>query len=584
MSNMIEKITKPITPLEYDRKINEIIDLLSEGGAGGLGLPVGTIVPVNAGLNYIPEGTVPCDGSEYSATQFPVLWENYLKGEGDLTLSIIDGFRAVDYNKKYTLNKYAITPVLSSRTTTEYCPCTDPISGTRYREVVLHLTYSDVTTCQSIISGLDGNTALYIENGNICSHSIKTTAATTWTVKTIRPVSADIPFYIRAVCSDSTSTKHSFPCVTAFFYSADGKVWEALTDDETLMATHSMYYPLQDWFSDKIRNGSTFTTNTAIIDGYNSYIVDTEGKKHKLVQNNTYVQNKLITCSYIDYDREVLETGQCSKFGIDLDKQMFKVPTLHNKMVTGTEDIAVIEYDVACANPQRFRYPDLDSYGRLNSLSGGTMDSDNTVGFSPYSTSSVTSEYFGITAFNGTNRKTIDGATTPAISGSWVKMNIDPNGTFIADMAKNRPAIEIKYFVVLANAQVNKTMMDWEAWATSLQGKVNCDFGNITQTARDRIIATLTPDYTAGITVPYPDATTPFVAPCDGVYIVETYKNNAQAYLFVNGVSTFFYYDRSDSILQIPFYVHLLKGDTVYWNAALSANFSKFYPYRGANR
>lgn len=582
MGNVIEKINKALTPLEYDNKINEIIDLLAEGGTGGLGLPTGTIIPVNSNINYIPDGLVPCDGQEYSASQFKTLWTDYLKGEGSLDLTTINKFRAVDYNGNYQLNGYTITPILSSRDTAGYCPCHNHIEDEDYREVVLCLTYSDVTACQSIISGHNGATALYIENGNICTHSIKTEAATTWTVTTKKAVSANIPFYIRAVCADSTNTAHNYTCVSTFYYSADGKVWESLTDDETLMATHKFYYPLQSWFSNEIRNGETYTTTTATIDGYKSYIIDKQGNKHRIVQNVSYIQNKLVTCSYIDYDKEVMETGQCAKFGIDLENEMFKVPTLHNKLITGTEDISTIKYDLTCTNSQRFRYPDVDSLGKINSLSGGTMESDNTVGFSPYSTSSITSEYFGIAAFHGTNRKTIEGATTPAISGSWVKMNIDPNDTWIADLSETRPAVEIRYFVVLSNGQVNKSMMDWEAWATGLQAKAGCDLANINQTARDRIIKALTPDYTAGIDVPFPVAATPFVAPCDGIYIVEPYKNNAQSYMFINETTTFYYYDRSDSILQIPFHAHLLKGDVVYWNNTLSVNFSKFYPYRGA--
>lgn len=43
-------------------------------------MPVGTIFPVNASSSYIPEGTLVCDGAEYSKEQFPDLWNNYLTG------------------------------------------------------------------------------------------------------------------------------------------------------------------------------------------------------------------------------------------------------------------------------------------------------------------------------------------------------------------------------------------------------------------------------------------------------------------------------------------------------------------------
>lgn len=473
MGNKIEKINKALTPLEYDKKINEIIDLIEEGGVGGIGVPIGTILPIHSNMSYVPEGTVPCNGHEYTKAQFPALWDNYLRGEGDFSLGIIDKFRAVDYNDTYTLGGYNITPVLSSRDTSGYSPTMNHISGEQYKKVVLCLTYSDVTACQSIISGHNGATALYIENGNICTHSIKTEAATTWTVNTLKAVTANTPFYIKAESYMYEGDVYNYRYLNNYFYSSDGITWESLTTDESLMATHSFYMPLQSWFSNEIRNGETYTTTTATIDGYNSYIIDEEGAKHRIVQPTNYTQNRLITCSYIEYDKEVAQTGQCSKFAIDLELETFKVPTILSKMVTSTKDIATVEYDLTCLNSQRFRYPAADSTGKINSLSGGTMDSDNTVGFSPFNTSSITSENFGITAFNGTNRKTIEGATTPAISGTWVKMNIDPNETWIADLSKTRPAIEIHYYIVIANGQTNKTMMDWEAWNTSLTNKAS---------------------------------------------------------------------------------------------------------------
>ena len=155
------------------------------------------------------------------------------------------------------------------------------------------------------------------------------------------------------------------------------------------------------------------------------------------------------------------------------EQEFFRVPKLHNKVVTSTDDITRVTYDMETTNSQLFRYPELDSLGKLNSLVGGTMDSDNTVGFSPYSTSSITNENFGVTAFNGTNRKTIEGASTTVISGSWVKMNIEPNGTLIVDESLTKPTIEVRYFVVVANGQVNESIMDWSEWNSSLTNKAS---------------------------------------------------------------------------------------------------------------
>lgn len=49
--------------------------------SGGLGMPIGTIYPLTCTLSYVPEGSLPTDGAEYTKAQFPDLWENYLTGE-----------------------------------------------------------------------------------------------------------------------------------------------------------------------------------------------------------------------------------------------------------------------------------------------------------------------------------------------------------------------------------------------------------------------------------------------------------------------------------------------------------------------
>lgn len=49
-----------------------------QGEAGISNIPIGTIIPVNATSNYVPDGCLPCDGTEYSKSQFNDLWNNYL--------------------------------------------------------------------------------------------------------------------------------------------------------------------------------------------------------------------------------------------------------------------------------------------------------------------------------------------------------------------------------------------------------------------------------------------------------------------------------------------------------------------------
>ena len=48
------------------------------GSGGGLGMPIGTIYPLTCTLIYVPEGSLPTDGAEYTKAQFNDLWDNCL--------------------------------------------------------------------------------------------------------------------------------------------------------------------------------------------------------------------------------------------------------------------------------------------------------------------------------------------------------------------------------------------------------------------------------------------------------------------------------------------------------------------------
>ena len=61
----IEKLVGSESRLEVGQKINEIIDSI------GQGLPVGTVFHHTCSVDFIPENSLPCNGSEYTQAQFP---------------------------------------------------------------------------------------------------------------------------------------------------------------------------------------------------------------------------------------------------------------------------------------------------------------------------------------------------------------------------------------------------------------------------------------------------------------------------------------------------------------------------------
>lgn len=68
----IEKLVGSESRLEVGQKINEIIDSLAQG------LPVGTVFPHTCSASFVPENSLPCNGSEYTQTQFPNLYSEWL--------------------------------------------------------------------------------------------------------------------------------------------------------------------------------------------------------------------------------------------------------------------------------------------------------------------------------------------------------------------------------------------------------------------------------------------------------------------------------------------------------------------------
>ena len=56
---------------------NGTILIVDESGAATYA-PIGAIIPVNTSSNFVPEGCLPCNGTEYSKEMFKDLWNNWL--------------------------------------------------------------------------------------------------------------------------------------------------------------------------------------------------------------------------------------------------------------------------------------------------------------------------------------------------------------------------------------------------------------------------------------------------------------------------------------------------------------------------
>lgn len=168
--------------------------------------------------------------------------------------------------------------------------------------------------------------------------------------------------------------------------------------------------------------------------------------------NNYLTTNLLNTCTYAEYEADLTTYGQCAKFAINTTNETFKVPKI--------KDGAVVQQAMTDAELGK-------AYNAgLPNITATLVDSLMSPGGSSGAISTVKS---GSKHSTGTNadkyNATFDASHSNPIYGksSTVQMN----------------AVALRYFVVVANGQINESMMDWSAWASSINGKLNADLTNI---------------------------------------------------------------------------------------------------------
>lgn len=167
------------------------------------------------------------------------------------------------------------------------------------------------------------------------------------------------------------------------------------------------------------------------------------------------------TCTYSEYDSEVETYGQCGKFAVDTTNQKFRVPLIKDGTV-----IQQALSDSELGKAYNAGLPNIEAtlaqqnawaaVGRKDSLSGAfySIDSDESGGYP--GDGAKTSENFRQLGFDSSLSNSIYGNSD----------TVQPN------------AVALRYFVVVANGQANESMMDWSAWASNLQSKLNKDHSN----------------------------------------------------------------------------------------------------------
>lgn len=187
---------------------------------------------------------------------------------------------------------------------------------------------------------------------------------------------------------------------------------------------------------------------------------------------NWLVSGSLNTCTYEEYESDISTYGKCAKFGLDTTNAKFKVPTIPD----GTH-IQQAMTDDELGKSYNAGLPDL-----------------------------------------------------AVLIKTQVQDTLTSGTTYINTVQTE--AVALRYFVVVATGSINQSEMDWSAWASSLQSKLNADHSNDTKP-----------------------------------YIIETYVNGKSGYItYSNGLHEEWGYNTASTDYNASGTVSLLKSykDTNY--------------------
>ena len=204
---------------------------------------------------------------------------------------------------------------------------------------------------------------------------------------------------------------------------------------------------------------------------------------------------KLNTCSYTDYSADITTYGQCGKFAVDTTNQKFKAPLI--------KDGSYITQAMS------------------NSELGKAYNESL-----PQHTHTITSShalFLGNAAGGWGNNLDATGQTNTTGGAS--------SSTYQDGAKVQGDNVRMRFFVVVANGQINQSVMDWSQWVIGLSVKANTDLSNMnpTSTAKETIVGWSMPDYTAKIET----QETTYTAPSKGWVYVMTQGNELK--VSING-------------------------------------------------
>ncbi len=222
-----------------------------------------------------------------------------------------------------------------------------------------------------------------------------------------------------------------------------------------------------------------------------------------------YLINALVnTCSYAEYDILVTEYGQCSKFALDSDAGTFKTPTIKDGAV-----ITQAQSDGELGKAYNQSLPNIT--GKFGMVGSGSDVGWNT----------GVSDTGAFSRLDGIG----DGGATSANGNGGVSFDASNSSSVYQDGADVKmDQVTARVFVVVANGEINKSMIDWSQYTKLVQLKADKNMANVSQVGRNTAILWGIPDYASGTVLDI--ATTSYTPLSHGYLYAEAGPNMAVAF------------------------------------------------------
>lgn len=454
-------------------------------------MPIGTIYTLNCTDSYVPEGNLPCDGTEYTRAQFSNLWDNYLNTTGQ---PLLNTCTYAEYEQELAIygqcEKFAvntkITPISSNTALTITGNYTGDVNdvytyiyngenSVSYDSNVIF--YGECDDNNGIISNFSEDNNVNIGNTIIYSPKIYFTTDTDVTTRQILLTIYGTYTYNIGIANgklffDDTVVEATIQPETEYYL--------ALRYSSTGLGYYDCYLYLS---SDELVTiiGTVFmspTSSHSATFGVSFLGILNLVKSYYLSENRVFYADPIIV-SYWAINN--VQTDM-SLYGITIkgkpnngdiitfeEQGTFRVPTAKKLERFLIDKKEPTDSDPSWYNVYSDGWCEQGSYLETSATGTVTINLLKDLANTDYSIQ-LTEAHTGVI----TDARTVNKANKTTSS-----FQIFRGSTAIPIYWEACGYIDIasypvpKKFVVVANGSINQSMMDWSAWASSLQGKAD---------------------------------------------------------------------------------------------------------------